>query len=431
LPRQNLDNGVDDFYKNLTLLICLSGIVFMPINSCSGLATSPITRDERQLIRKSNSLSNKLTQVSNSISEFRLVLDQKVKAVNLGSSWLKKLDGISQKHSEDACVRMKGDRLKFGLGSHFLKNLMHGGRYRLERDKASDYFRGSVGNISVSDIKPALCRTVEEMSLEVSELRGNINKYQVKSRDLDVSLYEVEQKLRVFADAREDAIEAEKRTNKLRDDFAIIYHCNVGSKEINKEARYQFANGEFPGDLKGRAVVAEYTDRHTDEIFGKGNKDLVTTISVRCKGISTLVAEAARVWYTPRGGEDTTTYRGQGLTQKGIDLLIEQFKADQAQGESRAYKLGQFFSTSSKPSVAIGFANKSKDSIKVMFTVSGNSANGVIAKKGLAFEGAEYEALYSPLSNFKVTSIKPRADGNYEIGLKETTRDDTASVLPY
>lgn len=127
------------------------------------------------------------------------------------------------------------------------------------------------------------------------------------------------------------------------------------------------------------------------------NARIVNTIKAHCSNLPKLVNTGAQAWYTP-SEKNITTYRGQGMRQSGIDTLITQFKKDASSETKTAYQLGQFFSTSTNVNVADDFANRSQDDVKVMFTVKGNSSNGLSIPGGLSFNN-EGEKLYSPLAN--------------------------------
>ncbi|MFW2168288.1 hypothetical protein ACN4C3_25990, partial [Enterobacter cloacae complex sp.6722794] len=78
--------------------------------------------------------------------------------------------------------------------------------------------------------------------------------------------------------------------------------------------------------------------------------------------------------------------------------LIEHFNADKNHDNKTVYQPGQFFSTSSRLAIAEDFAQRSLDKVKVMFTVMGNSGDGIYVSNGFGFKDNESEMLYSPLS---------------------------------
>ncbi|CNE09446.1 hypothetical protein QVN42_07250 [Yersinia nurmii] len=156
----------------------------------------------------------------------------------------------------------------------------------------------------------------------------------------------------------------------------------------------------LPGSLSGSKVVAEYERVHGDNIFGRGNKELKTTLKVNCSNLTELVKAGAKAWYTPTN-KNTITHRGQGITSADINKLISQFNSDKAQNKATTYSLGQFFSTSGDKKVAQDFANRSQDSERVMFEVKGNSGRGIFVSGGLAFEKNEHEVLLFPISKFQ------------------------------
>ena len=139
---------------------------------------------------------------------------------------------------------------------------------------------------------------------------------------------------------------------------------------------------------------------------------------------------ASKAWYTP-AEKNMTTYRGQGMTQSGINTLISQFNAAKYNETEIVYNLGQFFSTSGDINVASDFAKRSQDDAKIIFEVNGNSSNRLSIPGGLSFENNEDERLYSPLANFKVTAVTKAPSNTYHVTLEEVTKGDRALLLPY
>jgi hypothetical protein len=144
-----------------------------------------------------------------------------------------------------------------------------------------------------------------------------------------------------------------------------------------------------------------------------------------------MVNNIANVFYEP-SNQTITTYRGQGMTKSGVEALISNFKAEKGSEVKTAYKLGQFFSTSTKLDVAKSFANRSLDDIKVTFIIKGNSSNTLYVPNGLGFDNDEGERLYSPLANFRVTNMSvSKGTENYQIKLEEIQSSKNAQLLPY
>lgn len=96
------------------------------------------------------------------------------------------------------------------------------------------------------------------------------------------------------------------------------------------------------------------------------------------------------------------------------------------------YKVAQFFSTSREGDIAKDFANESKDSVKVIFNIEGNSSCPLPATGGLSTNRPAKERVYSPLATFKVTAINKNKDnGIYRISPEEVTKNINAQALPY
>lgn len=175
--------------------------------------------------------------------------------------------------------------------------------------------------------------------------------------------------------------------------------------------------------MNPQTVIDEYKIAHGQDIFGKGNKDLKIKIKTLSDDIPTLVKNAATAFYTP-STTDIKTTRGQGMTKDGFNSLIK------GQEKNITYQLGQFFSTSKDTEVAEGFAKVSRDDIKVLFTVNGNSSNSLLLQGGLTFGGKEQEKLYSPLAHFKVTDVS-KSKEFYNVTLTEQKSVKNAPILPY
>lgn len=239
-------------------------------------------------------------------------------------------------------------------------------------------------------------------------------------------------KVKDNVEARKYGIEKknDEKQHKIRQNFSMIYQSNAGCKAINIEARHQFRSAPSAGKLSGNNVVEEYRRVHGYEIFDHGNKALKTTIKAICSNLSELVNTGAKAWYTPTE-KNITTYRGQGITLRGIDKLISQFDADKQNNTETVYNLGQFFSTSKDQKVASDFAERSPDDAKVIFKVKGNSSKGLSISDGLSFNKNEGERLYSPLANFKVTAVSRAVSNTYHVTLEEVTKCDKAKLLPY
>lgn len=224
---------------------------------------------------------------------------------------------------------------------------------------------------------------------------------------------------------------AAEQRSKQRNDFSAIYQSNAGCKAINSQAHYLFGASTKEAKLSGSEMIAEYERVHGSNIFSGDNKKIKFTLKSKSKDLSELVKTAAKNWYTP-SEKNITTYRGQRMTLKGLEALVEQFNADKNSSNAATYQLGQFFSTSTKASVARKFATESPKDYKVMFTVKGNSGSGLNVSGGLRFNNDEGEVLYSPHANFTVTKLTHSTKNNtYNVTLEEVKPQQGAKLLPY
>jgi translation initiation factor 1 (eIF-1/SUI1) len=240
----------------------------------------------------------------------------------------------------------------------------------------------------------------------------------------------IERKIARLNEITAEADKIDKQKEREREDFSLIYQSNAGCKAINREARYYYRNVGSGGYVSKSDVIGEYKKAHGDDVFNHGNKNVISKIKSLCSDLAGLVKKSAESFYTPTEW-NKTTYRGQGMTPEGIRKLITQFNSDESNKTETVYKVGQFFSTSLHKNIAEDFANRSKDAVKVIFEVKGNSGHGVTAQYGLQFEGHEDEELYSPLAKFKVTDISKTMSNTYHVKLEEVTDVVSERLLPY
>jgi uncharacterized protein YoxC len=390
-----------------------------------------MTKQERT--KEKAKLSNDIKKVSNVIS------DTKSSISNLTSSILKfrdeiskkksqvqSLNEIAKKHGDDCIVRWKEDHFKYGQPSNFIKKILHSNRYETERKKASEIMNSSTPGISAKESVSALNKQVNSLQSELQKTKNDFNEEKQLLDDATNIKDDISTKISAIDKIEDDLKKANETKLKARQDFCLVYQSNAGCKALNQEARKVFRKSGTSGFVSGSKVIQEYERVHGSEIFGRGNKDLKYRIKAQCDDLSSLVKEAAKGFYTP-SSKTFTTYRGQGMTSEGIELLKESFHAN----PNTVYSPGQFFSTSSKVGVATDFANRSTDDIKVLFTVKGDSSNGLSVPGGLTFENDEGESLYSPLANFKVTDIEG-SGSTYYVSLQETKQQTKGvQLLPY
>jgi len=392
------------------------------IHKAASLSCESMSRAELNQTKKSLSDQIKTIQkVKKDIDKPTYELIQQIKSV---SSIVKEIKSITKKHGDNSTIRLKNDQFKYGESSSTFKRLFNidKNRIKAERQEAAKILSNLTGVEKES-------ATSKELTLE---LNSRINDYnqehdQIKEKLIpyEGQLRALNKELKTIVDIENKVKKADEEKLKARQDFCLVYQSNAGCKALNQEARKVFRKSDTSGFVSGSKVIQEYERVHGSEIFGRGNKDLKYRIKAQCDDLSSLVKEAAKGFYTP-SSKTFTTFRGQGMTPSGIALLKEKFHAN----PNTVYRPGQFFSTSSKVGVANDFAKRSTDDIKVLFTVKGNSSNGLSVPGGLTFENDEGESLYSPLANFKVTSIQ-YSGGLYNVSLQETKQIKGAQLLPY
>ncbi|MCX8958433.1 ADP-ribosyltransferase domain-containing protein [Erwinia psidii] len=405
----------------------------MPINPVRHNTVVPVNdiRQERiELSKLRSSLSQKISDIKNSATEKNKSIAVHKNNIADNQSLLKSLHSVSAKNGENATVRLKKDHFKYGQASNILKKMLHGSRYQTEREAAVKKINAQGSTVSAGKVIKTLQTRIDSTLSEVHELKTEVAGYDKKIDNIEAIKYGIEKKLDNLTKIETNAKKADEKNHSARQNFSMIYQSNVGCKALNVEARHQFGNTPLAGKVSGSKVVEEYRRVHGYEIFSRGNKALESTIKANCSDLNELVKTGAKAWYTPTE-KNITTYRGQGMTQSGINTLISRFNADEHNKTETVYILGQFFSTSRSVNVANDFANRSQDDAKVIFKVKGNSSNGLSIPGGLSFENDESEKLYSPLANFKVTAVSKASSNTYHVALEEVTKVDRALILPY
>lgn len=390
-----------------------------------------IKQEKTQLTKYSYTLLKNINEIKNIACETFKSIETSETAISSYQSSLKSLEPFSEK--KDTVVRLKGDHFKSGEASNFLKNIFFGGRYKTEREAAAKEINVVGNTVSAGEVIKTLQTKVKDTMSKVEELKKEITGYKEEYDDLSTQETSIKKNINELNKIVAERDKVDKEIRQARSDFCMIYQSNAGCKGLNDEARYQFGNARYPGKVRGSDVVAEYRRVHGDNIFGGGNKELKSTISFKCEDLHEVVKTGAKAWYTPTE-KNTTTHRGQGMTQSGIDTLISQFIADVKYKTETVYQPGQFFSTSADKNVASNFAECSQDAVKVLFKVIGNSGNGLYVGDGLSFDNDESEKLYSPMANFIVTAVSKGSKESsitYNITLKEVPKVNKALILPY
>lgn len=331
----------------------------------------------------------------------------------------------------NSLIRFKNNTFRKQPSSNFLKQFLFGSRYKLELQAAAGKIEPSKSSVTVIEGMMYYQQKSEESLKQCDSL---LNDMGIKEDALNKIRDERKPITKQLEDIESQEVEAQKIAEQRKKDcrnFALIYQSNAGCKAINAQARHLYGSSTRSASLKGSDIIAEYERVHGDNIFTKGNKHYKSDLNSYAKGPTTLVTTAANNWYNPTS-ENTTTYRGQGMTSQGLQTLIEHFNADKNHDNKTVYQLGQFFSTSSRYNIAESFAQRSPDKVKVMFTVTGNSGDGIYVSGGLSFNDNESEMLYSPLANFTVTDLTRNSAKNiYHVKLEEVPLQKGAKLLPY
>ncbi|CNH87147.1 NAD:arginine ADP-ribosyltransferase [Yersinia aldovae] len=393
----------------------------------SGLVATAKPLGKNELHQEKNTLCASIQKVENVLIDVNREIKATTNHLNTNNVLLTSLKGIASKRGDDANIRLKNDHFKLGQGSNFLKNLINGGRYKLEQRAAATKLAVKGSEVSARTGISTLTQQIETIKESLLSLTSEQKSNNTESVDLNAKLKDVNRQIETFNKAKTAADKADNKNKALRNNFSMIYQSNTGCKAINTEARHQFGNANQSAKLNGNQVIAEYVKTHGDNVFSGGNAPVKSAIQSHCSDLSTLVKDVAKAWYTPTD-TTTTSHRGQGMTQDGINKLITQFKNDSV---GSVYKLGQFFSTSKDVGVAKNFADRTGDSVKIMFEVKGNSGRGIAVSGGLKFENNEREVLYSPLAKFAVTDIKGNNSTGYTIKLNEVEQNTKAKLLPY
>lgn len=383
---------------------------------------------KQALIEKQKTLTNQLKVINNTVESHQSQFCKRQKKIeHIQQRVLLKLTKISDQYGSDSMIRIKNNQIREQPSNSFLKKLFFGNRYKSELKIAAEMANSKKSHITASELSNYLDQKISKYETKNNELKQTI-------RSETQSLPSIKKELTQINGQLEKIQLQEAETKKIaqqNNNFALIYQSNAGCKAINAQARHLYGSSTRSASLKGSDIIAEYERVHGDNIFSKGNKHYKSDLNSYAKGLTTLVTTAANNWYTPTS-TNTTTYRGQGMTSPGLQTLIEHFNTDKNHDNKTVYQLGQFFSTSSKLAIAESFAKRSTDEVKVMFTVTGNSGNGIYVSDGLSFNDNESEMLYSPFANFTVTDLTRNSAKNiYHVKLEEVPLQKGAKLLPY
>ncbi|MBS3049719.1 ADP-ribosyltransferase domain-containing protein [Enterobacter mori] len=400
------------------------------VNDGGVMSVNTARQIRRELQKESTQLSREIANVQNSLEKLKLPINNLANCGNVIRAVVEQIRSVSIDYGEDATIRLKNGHFKHGQASGIFKNLLYSSRYQAEREAAVKTLGADGSEISSGAADKILSDKHARMHAQHTTqvvLYGSLEK---KLETLQSNVESVKIKITQLNEITAEADKIDKQKEREREDFSLIYQSNAGCKAINHEARYYYRNVGSGGNVSKSDVIGEYKKAHGDDIFNRGNKKVISDIKSLCSDLAGLVKKSAESFYTPTE-RNKTTYRGQGMTPEGISKLITQFNYDESNKTETVYKVGQFFSTSLHKNIAEDFANRSKDAVKVIFEVKGNSGHGVTAQNGLQFGGHEDEQLYSPLAKFKVTEISNTVSNTYHVKLEEVTDVVSERLLPY
>lgn len=394
------------------------------------ISLSEVRKERCNLAESRDSVMKQISSITNTVNELNRTIKGHCCALSEKLSLRDSFQSIEEKHGGDAPVRLKNDHLKYGQASNFFKKMFHSARYLDEREAAARHFKADRSTVSIGKVIEVNENSIQGHLSQKIELEKVVAGHCKKINTLNVTRNALQVKIDNLASIETKAKKAENKKSRNEAEFAQIYQSSNGCKAINRQARFMFGNGTSPGELKESKVIGEYESRKGGQIFGRANKELEATIRANCNNLSYLVKMGADAFYNP-GGNHSKTIRGQGMTQRGIDSIVNQYATDKINNTETVYKLGQFFSTTKDAEVADYFASISRDPVKVMFHVTGNSGSGLHVQGGLKFDNDESEILYSPLAHFKLAGVERGRDGVYWVQLKEVPQVDRARVLPH
>lgn len=389
------------------------------------------TLSKKELSDKQNSLTDQIIKIERTLDNYESRYKVSENKFLNERQIYKKLKIICNDVGGNSLIRFKNNTFRKQPSSNFLKQFLFGSRYKLELKAAADKIEPSKNSVTAIEGMMYYLQKWEESLQQCDSL---IKKMGIEEDALDKVRNERKPITKQLEEIKSQEVEAQKIAEKRKKDcrnFALIFQSNAGHRAINAQARYLYGSSTRSASLDYSDITTEYELAHGKDIFNKGNKHYKFDLKFNAKRLTTLVTTAANNWYTPTS-TNTTTYRGQGMTSRGIQTLIEHFNADKNHDNKTVYQPGQFFSTSSRLAIAEDFAQRSLDKVKVMFTVMGNSGDGIYVSNGFDFKDTDSEMLYSPFANFTVTDLTRNSAKNmYHVTLKEVPSQEGAKLLPY
>lgn len=399
------------------------------VNQNTPLTTKMVVNRINKCRKEQKKITWEISEIKNTQDILARKIDPYEKTISSNDLSLIELETVAEKYGKDARVRLKEDHFKYGEPRNLLKKLFHGYRYKIERDDAVKKINPHTNKLSAKTAIKTLEKEKNNQMSERDKLKKEYNINALKIKELTEKGKHVNLELNEIRVTYRELTKDKAEGDIKRADFSTIYQSNAGCKAINHEARHQYGLMLESLKFSGSKVVEEYRKAFGDNIFYRGGAKVKSMIINRCAQLPQLVKNAIDDFYTP-SNEMSTTYRGQGMTDNSINALISQFKTDVQNKTDTVYQTGQFFSTSRVKEIAKGFAERSQSSVKVMFTVKGNSGNSIYVQNGMAFGNGEGERLYSPKAHFKVTEMTISPSSVYNITLEEVERVDNAKFLP-
>ncbi|WP_343463931.1 hypothetical protein [Pantoea sp.] len=419
----------------------------MPIKAINTPVVAQIPPTLQELKTEKKRIASEINLVFNKQDELKFSLEDKRNRSNRIKFDISQVKSISTRQDNDPLLRLKNGFFKNGENQNFIKKHLYKNRYASERRAAAQAAGSAAPEIRVKEAVARYQHTLSAVNQDIHNSQNKINELVSKLQELLHKENAIERALEahtpgakrakttpsgsVTATAGKALTEDElKRIER----FGVIYHTNSGCYAINSliltlRARYDPGNPEKAGNKLGEKVIREYEKAKGPEIF-YNNPIKKYHIENEAVSIHQDITPYAKLFYNNKGKNTITTYRGEYMTQEGINELNQRFKNQ----PDAVYEVSQFYSTSSNQQYVknIVYKDPPQGKGRVIFTLTGNSSRHIYPPNGLAFDHREDESLYSPLACFRVSEIK--LDGRiWRVSLQETVREEDKDryIMPH
>lgn len=186
----------------------------MPINSIRNNTVVPMNEIRQERIELSKfryNLSKNISGIKNCVTELNKSITAHKKNIAGNQSLLKSLQSVSEKHGENASVRLKKDHFKYGKASNFLKNTFHGNRYQTEREAAVKKINAEGSIVSAGMVINTLQSKIASALSKVNELKKDVAEYDKKIDNIEARKYGIEKKIDKLAKIETDAKKADEK----------------------------------------------------------------------------------------------------------------------------------------------------------------------------------------------------------------------------